>query len=61
VNRTNTLLIRTPEGVVFSQTLAGPVTRFLAWLVDALILWAVLMVISLLTIFTALITPDTPK
>jgi uncharacterized RDD family membrane protein YckC len=58
VNRTNTLLIRTPEGVVFSQTLAGPVTRFLAWLVDALILWAVLMVISLLTIFTALITPD---
>lgn len=28
------LRIRTPEGVVFSQLLAGPVTRFLAWLVD---------------------------
>jgi uncharacterized RDD family membrane protein YckC len=27
-------LIRTPEGIVFSQLLAGPVTRFLAWLVD---------------------------
>jgi uncharacterized RDD family membrane protein YckC len=34
MSRTNTLLIRTPEGVVFSQLLAGPMTRFLAWLVD---------------------------
>lgn len=32
--RTSTLQIRTVEGVVFSQLLAGPVTRFLAWLVD---------------------------
>ena len=31
MTRTNSLLIRTPEGVVFSQTLAGPVARFLAW------------------------------
>ena len=30
----NTLLIRTPEGVVFSLLLAGPVTRFLAWSID---------------------------
>jgi len=29
-----TLQIRTPEGIVFSQELAGPVTRFLAWAVD---------------------------
>lgn len=28
------LQIRTVEGVVFSQLLAGPVTRFLAWIVD---------------------------
>ena len=34
MSRANTLLIRTPEGVVFSQLLAGPMTRFLAWLVD---------------------------
>jgi uncharacterized RDD family membrane protein YckC len=33
-DRTNTLLIRTPEGIVFSLLLAGPVTRFLAWAVD---------------------------
>jgi uncharacterized RDD family membrane protein YckC len=34
--KTSTLLIRTPEGIVFSQSLAGPVTRFLAWLIDFL-------------------------
>jgi uncharacterized RDD family membrane protein YckC len=32
--RTNTLLLRTPEGVVFSLPLASPVSRFLAWGVD---------------------------
>jgi len=41
--RTSTLQIRTAEGVVFSQQLAGPVSRFLAWFVDllciALLLW----------------------
>jgi uncharacterized RDD family membrane protein YckC len=31
---TNTLLLRTPEGIVFSLPLAGPVSRFLAWGVD---------------------------
>jgi uncharacterized RDD family membrane protein YckC len=30
------LRIRTPEGIVFSQLLAGPVTRFLAWFIDLL-------------------------
>lgn len=30
------LIIRTPDGVVFSQPLAGPVIRFCAWLVDLL-------------------------
>src|SRR5262245_47583743 len=42
--RTSTLQIRTAEGVVFSQQLAGPVTRFLAWFVDLLVfllaIWA---------------------
>ena len=32
--KTNTLLIKTPEGIAFSLLLAGPVTRCLAWLVD---------------------------
>jgi uncharacterized RDD family membrane protein YckC len=34
--RTGALQIRTVEGVVFSQPLAGPVTRCLAWSVDLL-------------------------
>jgi uncharacterized RDD family membrane protein YckC len=32
--KTSTLDIRTPEGIVFSQCLAGPVLRFFAWFVD---------------------------
>ena len=32
--RTAELQIRTPEGIVFSQLLAGPVTRCIAWLLD---------------------------
>ena len=32
--RTRAVSIRTPEGVVFSQRLAGPLTRFIAWLID---------------------------
>jgi uncharacterized RDD family membrane protein YckC len=38
--RTATLEIRTPEGIVFSQMLAGPVTRFLAWLIDLVCIMA---------------------
>ncbi len=40
--RTNTLDIRLPEGVVFSLPLAGPATRFLAWLVDLVLCIGVL-------------------
>lgn len=40
--KTSTLIIRTPEGIVFSQMLAGPVTRFFAWFIDQLCIQAVL-------------------
>jgi uncharacterized RDD family membrane protein YckC len=33
-NRANVLLIRTPEGIVFSLPLAGPITRLLAYAID---------------------------
>ena len=33
--RTHQLVIRTPEGVRFSLALAGPISRCLAWLLDA--------------------------
>ncbi len=39
--KTNTLTIQTPEGIIFSLQLAGPVTRFLAWLVDLMCIMAI--------------------
>ncbi len=39
--RTNTLDIITPEGIDFSLKLAGPVARFLAWVIDAAAITAV--------------------
>lgn len=43
---TASLQIRTPEGIVFSQLLAGPVTRFLAWFVDLLVIMALTTVLG---------------
>lgn len=33
--RSNVLVLQTPEGITFSMLLASPVSRFLAWTVDA--------------------------
>jgi uncharacterized RDD family membrane protein YckC len=44
--KTSELRIRTPEGIVFSQLLAGPVTRFLAWFVDSLCVMALLTILG---------------
>jgi len=35
--RCNVLTIKTPEGIVFSMQLAGPTTRFLAWIIDLMV------------------------
>lgn len=52
---TPTLDIRTPEGVVFSQQLAGPMTRLLAWGIDFLVLLGFVMALNfLLTIFSVI-------
>lgn len=58
MTRTNTLLIKTPEGVVFSQTLAGPVTRFLAWLIDFMCVSVLLIACNFAVMFLAIVTPD---
>jgi hypothetical protein len=39
------LRIETPEGVVFSFTLASPLARFLAWSIDAAVLAAAAQVL----------------
>jgi uncharacterized RDD family membrane protein YckC len=45
--KTSTLFIRTPEGIVFSQWLAGPVTRFFAWFMDQLCISAALFILGI--------------
>jgi uncharacterized RDD family membrane protein YckC len=46
--KTSTLIIRTPEGIVFSQLLAGPVTRFIACFIDQLCIHAALTLLTML-------------
>jgi uncharacterized RDD family membrane protein YckC len=57
VERQASVTIETPEGVSFSYPLAGPVTRFAAWVIDALVIFTVLSVLSKLI---GIITPLTP-
>lgn len=45
--KTSTLSIRTPEGIVFSQLLAGPVTRFFAWFIDQLCIQLLMTILGL--------------
>lgn len=45
--KTSTLFIRTPEGIVFSQLLAGPVTRFFAWFIDQLCIQVLLTIMGM--------------
>jgi uncharacterized RDD family membrane protein YckC len=58
MTRVTTLVIRTPEGIVFSQLLAGPLTRFAAWLVDWVCIAGLAMLINLLLVLPALISAD---
>ncbi|MBE9503786.1 MAG: RDD family protein [Proteobacteria bacterium] len=56
--KSNTLLIHTPEGIIFPLLLAGPVTRLLAWIIDlACIIVATTFSRQALAI-TGLISPD---
>lgn len=49
----NTVLIRTPEGIGFSLLLAGPLVRFLAWVIDAAcITAATTSIVTVLRVFT---------
>ncbi|MCX7818129.1 MAG: RDD family protein [Kiritimatiellae bacterium] len=53
------LEIRTPEGVVFSLPLAGPVSRMLAWLVDLAAVAAIVLLVDRALALMRLISPDT--
>jgi uncharacterized RDD family membrane protein YckC len=45
-SRTNTLIIKTPEGIEFSLLLAGPITRFLAWAIDMATIMAIISILN---------------
>jgi uncharacterized RDD family membrane protein YckC len=57
IGHTTTLTLRTAEGIVFSQPLAGPVSRGLAWLIDACVIvcafWALSLTSRLLSFLAA--------
>lgn len=52
------LTIRTPEGVTFTLPLAGPVSRSLAWMVDAACVLAGFQVCSILVGLSGIISRD---
>jgi uncharacterized RDD family membrane protein YckC len=56
--RNHQLTIRTPEGVTFHLPLAGPVSRCLAWMVDAACLLAAFQVIRVLINLLGIISAD---
>jgi len=56
--RTSALEIRTPEGIVFSQLLAGPVVRALAWGIDLLAIGALGTVLGSLLLPLQVISPS---
>jgi len=57
-SKTNTLQITTPEGIVFSLNLAGPITRFLAYAIDLLCIQVTLMLVSTVIGLLGIISPD---
>jgi uncharacterized RDD family membrane protein YckC len=59
--RKNWLTIETPEGVVFSYELATPVTRALAWAVDAAAIGAASMTAATVTQAANILSPDWSK
>ncbi len=56
--RTNSLIIRTPEGISFTQHLAGPVTRFLAFSIDLAGITLISGMLSQVLLLAAIVSPD---
>lgn len=56
--KTNIHVIKTPEGIVFSQLLAGPVARFGAWFVDLLVIMALNYILGMALVFLQIVGGD---
>ncbi len=58
MERTNTLHIKTPEGITFALPLAGPVARFLAWVIDFACIFVIMMAINMGIQMTQIVSSD---
>lgn len=58
MSKTNALQIVTPEGIAFSQQLAGPISRFAAWLIDFSCIIAAGTTLRGLLAFLSIVSPD---
>ena len=56
--KSTSLQIRTPEGIVFSHQLAGPIVRFVAWAVDLMCVMAMAMLLSWLMVLVHLLSSN---
>jgi uncharacterized RDD family membrane protein YckC len=56
--KTSALQICTPEGIEFSQLLAGPVTRFCAWFIDLLCIFGLMTALGILLGLLQVISPN---
>ena len=52
------LTIRSAEGVEFTIQLAGPISRFFAWLIDLMVIMVTVNVLGVFVVFLELISPD---
>ena len=58
LRRRNVLKIHTPEGVTFTLQLAGPVTRFLAWFIDLVIIGILASLVNIGLALFAVVSAD---
>ncbi len=58
MQRSNALHIRTPEGITFSLRLAGPIARFLAWMIDLACIFVIMGAINVGIKLTEMISAD---
>jgi len=56
--KTSTVVIQTPEGILFPLLLAGPITRFFAWAIDFACIIAATTVLSYLTLLLRIVSLD---
>ncbi len=56
--KTSTLQIKTPEGIVFAQTLASPLVRFVAWVIDLVCVAVLLNLARILVAVSAVVSTD---